>query len=76
MKNAAIVLAVSDYQNVDCLPGCISDAQLIKSLLEATEKYNEFLFIAQDTESLKVKDKLAEFIASHKDKIFNEVFFY
>ena len=31
--NIAIVLAVSEYQSTNRLPGCILDGQLVKSLL-------------------------------------------
>ncbi|MBE9201798.1 MULTISPECIES: caspase family protein [unclassified Nodularia (in: cyanobacteria)] len=74
--NIAIILAVSEYQNTNCLPGCILDGQLIKSLLDETGKYNELLFIDQGTDSIKVKEKLSEFITNNQGKVFDEVFFY
>lgn len=74
--NLAIILAVSNYQTTTCLPGCVLDAQLMKALLETTEKYNELLLIEQDTDSLKVKQKISNFISSNRDKIFDEAFFY
>jgi hypothetical protein len=74
--NVAIILSVSEYQNTNCLPGCILDGQLIKSLLNETDKYNELLFIDEDTNSIKVKEKLSNFITNNKGKVFDEVFFY
>lgn len=74
--NIAIILAVSDYQNTSCLPGCILDGQIVKSLLDETGKYNELLFIDQETNSIKVKEKLSDFIANNQGEIFDEVFFY
>lgn len=76
-NNAGIILAVSNYQNPDdCLPGCVQDAQIMKTLLNATSKYSEILVVNEDTDSIKVKDKLSEFISSNKSKIFDEIFFY
>ncbi|MBD2531497.1 caspase family protein [Nostoc flagelliforme FACHB-838] len=74
--NIAIILAVSEYQNTNSLPGCILDGQLIKSLLDETGKYDELLFIDQGTDSIKVKEKLSEFITNNQGKPFDEVFFY
>ena len=74
--NIAIVLAVSEYQSTNCLPGCILDGQLVKSLLDETGKYSELLFINQETDSIKVKEKLSDFIKNNKGKVFDEVFFY
>jgi hypothetical protein len=74
--NIAIILAVSEYQNTNCLLGCVLDGQLIKSLLDETGKYNELLFIDKETESIKVKEKLSDFITNNQGKVFDEVFFY
>ncbi|MFE4105933.1 caspase family protein [Almyronema epifaneia] len=74
--NIAIVLAVSEYQGTSCLPGCVLDGQLMKSLLDATGKYNEILLINQETFSIKVKDKLSDFISKNQGEVFDEVFFY
>lgn len=74
--NIAIILAVSEYRNTDSLPGCILDGQLIKSLLNETGKYNEVLFIDQETDSIKVKEKLSEFIKNKQGTVFDEVLFY
>lgn len=74
--NIAIILAVSEYQNTNGLPGCVLDGQLIKSLLDETGKYNELLFIDKETNSIKVKEKLSDFITNNQGKVFDEVFFY
>ncbi|WNZ49130.1 caspase family protein [Leptolyngbya boryana CZ1] len=74
--NVAIVLAVSDYQNVGCLPGCNLDAQLMKNLLHTTGRYSEILFIDKNTDSIQVKEELTEFITKNKGKVFDEIFFY
>lgn len=74
--NLAIILAVSNYQNASCLPGCILDAQLMKTLLDKTQKYNEVLLIEQNTDSLKVKEEISNLISNNKGKVFDEVFFY
>jgi hypothetical protein len=66
--NIAIVIAVSNYGNLSCnLPGCLGDAQLIKNLLEATNKYNEFLFLYQDTKSSYIKEQLITFVENIKN---------
>lgn len=74
--NIAIILSVSEYQNTSCLPGCVLDGQLIKSLLDETSKYKEILFINQETDSIKVKEKLSIFITNNQAGVFDEVFFY
>lgn len=76
-NNAAIILAVSNYKNPDdCLPGCIQDAQIMKTLLDATGKYSELLLIDKDPEGIKVKEKLSEFISTRQDKIFKDIVDY
>lgn len=75
--NIAIVIAVSDYGNPSWdLPGCLGDAQLMENLLNATNKYDDFLFLNQDTKSSNVKERLTTFIEDSKNKKINEIFFY
>ena len=45
-------------------------------LLDETGKYSELLFINQETDSIKVKEKLSDFIKNNKGKVFDEGFFY
>lgn len=73
---AAIILAVSEYENTSCLPGCVLDGQLIKKLLDETAKYGEILCIDKKTSSTNVKEQLTNFIANNQDKSFDEVLFY
>ena len=39
-KNIAIVIGISEYTNAQTLRGCKVDADSIKTLLEATSKYD------------------------------------
>ena len=72
----AIILAVSQYQNTSCLPGCVLDGQLVATLLSETNKYSEVLLIDKNTSSVSVKEKLSELIENNKGRAFDEVVFY
>ncbi len=75
--NIAIIIGVSEYTDpVNNLPGCKSDASVMNSILTKSEKYQEILYINEKISSAKIKEKLTEFIAEHKTKEINELFFY
>lgn len=74
--NLAIVIGVSEYENVNDLPGCQSDVDLISKLLEVTSKWDDVLTISKQTDSKSIKAKLSEFIKKHQDEKVHDVFFY
>lgn len=75
MRNIAIIIGVNNYANVDQLPSCKNDASTIYRLIVETGKYNEILFISEETESYKIMDKVIEFI-KHNNADIDEFFFY
>ncbi|MEP0881472.1 caspase family protein [Trichocoleus sp. ST-U3] len=77
MSNIAIIIGVSNYLNPSAnLPGCQKDTQIMKTLLDSTNKYSEIIVLDQETDSTNVKEKLSEFIANHNKNDIDEVFFY
>ena len=73
--NIGIVIGVSDYQRVSPLPGCVADANSIKHLLDLSNKCEDILFIAQNTNSKDVKSRLAAFVKKHESNDIEEVIF-
>lgn len=74
--NIGIVIGVSEYQRVSPLPGCVADANSIKRLLDLSNKCEDILFIAQNTNSKDVKSRLAAFVKKHESNDIEEVIFY
>lgn len=74
--NIGIVIGVSEYHQATSLPGCLLDANSIKQLLELSNKFDEILFIADQTDSKNVKAKLTSFVKKFEDENIEEIFFY
>ncbi|MFB9273730.1 caspase family protein [Cohnella cellulosilytica] len=76
--NLAILLGVSDYNEIDSLPGCRNDVKLVYDLVQNTDRFQDILYLANNTTSNNVKEKLAEFTLKHKgnSESIDEVFFY
>lgn len=75
--NLAILITVSRYTgNLTGLPGCIGDAQAMRTFIDATGKYDEVLAIESDTGSAQVKERLVRFIENHKSQQIDELWFY
>lgn len=60
--NITILIGVSEYNNETNLPGCKNDVIIMKSIIEVSNKYDELLVIAENTNSDNVKQKMSEFI--------------
>ncbi len=75
-KNIAIVIGISEYTNALSLSGCKVDADSIKSLLEATSKYDEILQLEGKVNADEIDQQLPEFIRKYKSETIGEVFFY
>lgn len=65
--NIGIVVGVSDYQNVQSLPGCAHDARAIKQLLQMADKCEDILYLTESTSttSKSVKSKLTSFVQKY-----------
>ncbi|MBR9886428.1 MAG: caspase family protein [Oceanospirillales bacterium] len=74
--NIGIVIGVSDYQRVNSLPGCITDANSIKQLLDLSNKCEEILYLTENTNSKDVKSRLSAFVRKHEVNEIEEVIFY
>ncbi|ENK0556052.1 caspase family protein [Clostridium botulinum] len=74
--NAAVIISVSEYENISRLPGCKNDFRLISDLIRATDKYDEILEIYEFTTSAKVKEKLTNFFMKIQEYNVDELFFY
>lgn len=77
MINLGIIIAVSDYSgDAKNLPACREDGAAIAHVLKTSGRFHDVLHIDADTIGTTVKQRLAEFAKTHKDKEIGEVFFY
>jgi len=75
--NLGIVLAVSNYGNIDNnLPGCDADGKAISAILKSDSKFDDILVLSKNTGSAEVKNQLIEFISKYKNDDIDEVVFY
>ena len=74
--NIGIVIGVSDYRWLSNLPGCVVDADSIRQLLELSNKCEDILYIAENTNSKDVKSRLVSFVKKHENNDIDEVIFY
>jgi hypothetical protein len=77
MKNIAIVIGSSEYQNKDDnLPSVKKDYNLVSKILELSQKYEDILNILDGESSSEIKSKISTFIKKYKEQNINEIFFY
>jgi hypothetical protein len=75
--NIAILIGVSKYNNGKNLVGCKNDVEIMYRLLKQSGKYQEILYISDNTTSDIIKSQLPEFVRKHEEnKDIDEVFFY
>ncbi|WP_459481921.1 caspase family protein [Clostridium saccharoperbutylacetonicum] len=75
--NLAIVIGVSKYTTQKQLPACKNDALIIKELLNESKKYDDMLYIAEETRAQNIKTQIIDFVNNYKDKDdLEEIFFY
>lgn len=75
--NLGIVIAVSDYGSAgNNLPGCYADGLAISKILKTDNKFDDVLYLSENTGSGTVKPELIKFINSHKDNEIEDVIFY
>ena len=75
-KNIAIIIGISEYTNAHSLNGCKVDADSIRTLLDATGKYDEILQMDGKIDADEINQKVPEFIKKFKTETIEEVFFY
>lgn len=76
MKNLAILIGVADYKHINKLSPCDQDIELISSILDISEKYQEVLLLNNSPFGTTAKDQIAEFIRLHQETDINEIFIY
>ena len=75
--NIGIVLGVSEYlDSSNNLPGCLKDAELIKNILDKTNKFEEILYLNEKLTSAHIKERLTSFISKYKENDIEEIVFY
>ena len=74
--NIAILIGISEYTNLQTLSACKNDVNILNSILSKNEKYDDILFINNETSSRNVKNKVIEFVKKYKDEDINEIFIY
>jgi len=72
----AIIISVSEYNELTPLPACRKDSDGIDILLRESGAYSEILHINSNTDSVSVKEKLVNFIDGLKTKNIEELFFF
>lgn len=73
--NIAIVIGVSKYlERENIAPQ--KDADRINQVLKATEKYENILYITEDTVAATIKGQIRSFLESYKNQEVEEVFYY
>ena len=74
--NLAIVIGVSKYKNFIPLSQCKKDSESIYNVLNKANKYNDILYINQNTTSGEILNQIDDFINKYKDRNIDEVLFY
>jgi len=74
MSKSAIIIGVSNYDNLTNLDCCQNDVIAIEALLSATKRFDNIISLTNEPAG-ELKDKLREFI-SKLDEDNDEVFFY
>lgn len=74
--NLAFVVGVSRYSNIDDLPACRADAELLRKILRATNRYNQVVYYIDNTRSNHIKANMADFVRHHHRANIDEFFWY
>jgi len=77
-KTLGILIGVSEYRNLDPLPGCKNDLAAMRDFLIHSAKVEEhnLLVIGHNTNSSDVKGTLSGFVQKHSGSTPDEIFFY
>jgi hypothetical protein len=74
--NIAILIGISEYENITQLPGSKNDIEKFDILIRETSKFENVLTISEKTESIELKNQIINFINSQKENEIEEVLFY
>lgn len=75
--NLAVLIGISEYKsNITSLPGSKNDVLKFDGFIKATKKYDEILTISDEISSVKIKDRLTNFVNSKKGTKVDEFLFY
>ena len=76
--NVAIILAASEYDNLNPLPACRKDADVMRSIIDSPGKFRpeHILCIDTETTSSTVKAAVSKFLSSLEGTVVGELFFY
>ena len=74
--NIGVIIGVSEYTNLDNLPSCKNDANILNNIMNTDSKYEEILLLNNDTSSKNIKESIIEFIDKYKNNDINEFFIY
>lgn len=77
MKNLAVVVAIATYLDKENnLPGCINDGEAFYTLLNASNKFSDILYLKGEVSSTALKKKLTDFVKLYKGEEIGEFVFY
>jgi len=75
MNSYAIIMGVTEYDNAPDLPACANDANIMKEMFEATNKYN-ILTIPSKSNKEDLLNSIESFLPLPQDQRLDEVVFY
>lgn len=74
----AIIIGVSKYEDdqIDDLKACKNDSSYIWDIVNRSSKYDDILFINEETSGDSIKNKIISFTEKYNDEEIDEVFYY
>jgi Caspase domain len=75
-KKIALLVGISDYQNLTKLPPCDEDLSLMSELIRNTGKYDEVVVVDGSPKSDRAKEQISSFIRKYQNQEVDEFFFY
>lgn len=75
-KKLAMLIGVSNYDNEASLEPCSRDLELMSSIIDLTQKYDDCLLLNESPDSTEAKAALSSFIRKYHEDDIEEVFFY
>ena len=72
-----LVLAISDYAHpLSALPGCATDAAVLRTVLSSQEDIQDILIVDDDTGSASVKNRLTQFVKKYQGTQIDQLILY
>lgn len=75
-KKIALLMGVSDYKNIDSLPMCQKDIEVVTLIINGINKYDEVLVIDEALSAVAAKNRIAKFVSSFEQDIIDEILVY